>query len=67
MIKDNFEDNLEGTRRNPHCFYCFLHRNVLARVIRFQSLLSVVYLWFNKIKGRKATACFLYINNIGGH
>ena len=25
----------------------FLHRNVLARVIRFQSLLSVVYLWFN--------------------
>ena len=24
----------------------FLHRNVLARVIRFQSLLSVVYLWY---------------------
>ena len=25
--------------------YVNIHRNVLARVIRFQSLLSVVYLW----------------------
>ena len=34
------------TKQNAHCFYrvTFLHRNVLAYVIHFQSLLSVVYL-----------------------